>query len=80
MGQFGILLVELVHALGEGHHALVGIGGLEGCQLDTAEEEFLHFERIVFMYFLCDDFLDGVGYLLVVQLAVVFSQCLLVFA
>ena len=78
MWQVGVGVVEIVDALGEGHHALVGVGGLQRGQLDAAHEEFLHLGRVVLVNALGDDFLYCLAHVPVGDVEVILAQCILV--
>ena len=79
MGQFAVGLVELVDLLGEGHHALLRVGGFQGGQFDAAHEEPLHLGGVVLVNTLGNDAFHRLAHLVVVQLGVVLAQCLFVF-
>ena len=78
MGQVGILVVELVHALGECQYAGVGIGGLERCQLYASHEKAFHLRGIVLVHFLGYQSAHSLFYGCVVDVEVVFIQSLFV--
>ena len=80
MGQVWVGGVELVHLLGEGHDALVGVGGLQCGQFDAAHEETLHLGGVVLVNTLGNDFLHRLAHLVVVEFAVIFAECFLIFA
>lgn len=80
MGQVGVGVVKLVDALGEGQHALLGVGGLERGQLDAAHQEALHLGRVVLVNLLGDELFHLFFHRVVVDVEVVFVECLFVFA
>ena len=80
MGQFGILVVEVVHALCKGEYACLRVGGLQGCELNAAEEEFLHFLSVVLRHFLSDNLAYSLANSVVVEVGVVLSESLVVLA
>ena len=79
MGQVGIGLVELVDLFRHGQNTFVCVGGVETGEFHAAEKEFLDLLVVVLRHLLSDDLLDGGFHLCLVDIAVVFVQCLLIF-
>ena len=80
MGQVGILVVEVVYALGESQYAGVAVGSLEGCKLDASEEKTLNVHIVVLGHLLGYNLAHGIAYLLVVDVGVVLGESLLILA
>ena len=78
--QVGELFVEAVHVLGEAHHALVAVGGLQRGEVDAVEEELLDLGGIVGGHLFVDDGLYLRSHFRIVEAGVVLGQRFIVLA
>ena len=80
MGQGRVFIVKFIHLLRHGEDALVGVGGVQRCQLYTAEEELLYLHIVVLGHFLGNYLLHCLVDGLFIDVEIVLFERLLILA